>query len=324
MCLPWREAIYYLLLLLCQCACLDGKPYITFLCYCVNVFVLTESHILPSCATVSMCLSWREAISYLLLLLCQCVCLDEKPYLTFLCYCVNVFVLTISHILPSCATVSMCLSWREAISYLLVVLCQCVCLDGKPYSTFLCYCVNVLALTGSHIWPSCATMSKCLSWREAIYYLLVLLCQCVCLDGKPYITFLCYCANVFVLTRSHILPSCATVSMCLSWLEAISYLSVLLCQCVCLDGKPYITFFCYCVNVLALTGSHILPSCATVSMCLPWREAISYLLVLLCQCVCLDGKPYITFLCYCVNVFVLTRSHILPSCATVSMCLSWR
>jgi hypothetical protein len=125
-----------------------------------------------------------------------------------------------------------------------------------------------------------------------------------CLDGKPYLTFLFYCVTVFVLTGSHILPSCATVSMCLSWREAISYLLVLLCQCVCLDGKPYITFLCYCVNVFVLTGSHILPSCATVSMCLSWREAIYYLLVLLCQCVCLDWKPYITFLCYCVNVFV--------------------
>jgi hypothetical protein len=126
------------------------------------------------------------------------------------------------------------------------------------YSTFLCYCVNVLALTGSHIWPSCATVSKCLSWREAISYLLVLLCQCVCLDGKPYITFLCYCVNVFVLTESHILPSCATVSMCLSWREAISYLLLLLCQCVCLDEKPYLTFLCYCVNVFVLTISHTL------------------------------------------------------------------
>jgi hypothetical protein len=69
------------------------------------------------------------------------VFLDEKPYLTFLCYCVNVFVLTGSHILPSSVTVSICLSWREAISYLLVLLCQCVCLDGKPHITFLCYCV---------------------------------------------------------------------------------------------------------------------------------------------------------------------------------------
>jgi hypothetical protein len=140
-----------------------------------------------------------------------------------------------------------------------------------------------------------------------------LLCHCVCLDGKPYIAFLCYCVNVFVLTRSHILPSCATVSMCLSWWEAISYLLVLLCQCVCLDEKPYLTFLCYSVNVFVLTRSHILPSCATVPMCLSWREAISYLLVLLCQCVCLDEKPYLTFLCYCVNVFFLTRSHILPS-----------
>jgi hypothetical protein len=154
--------------------------------------------------------------------------------------------------LPSCATVSMCLPWREAIYYLLLLLCQCVCLDGKPYITFLCYCVNVFVLTGSHILPFCATVSMCLSWREAIYYLLVLLCQCGCLDGKPYITFLCYCANVFALTGSHILPSCATVSMCLSW------------------RKPYITLLCYCVNVFVLTGSHILPSCATVSMCLSW------------------------------------------------------
>ena len=176
--------------------------------------------------------------------------------------------------LPSCATVSMCLPWREAIYYLLLLLCQCVCLDGKPYITFLCYCVNVFVVTGSHILPFCATVSMCLSWREAIYYLLVLLCQCVCLDGKPYITFLCYCVNVFVLTGSHILPSSATVSMCLSWREAISYLPVLLCQCVCLDDKPYITFLCYCVNVFVVTGSHILPSCGTVSMCLSWREAI--------------------------------------------------
>jgi hypothetical protein len=27
-------------------------------------------------------LSWWQAISYLLVLLCQCVCLDEKPYIT--------------------------------------------------------------------------------------------------------------------------------------------------------------------------------------------------------------------------------------------------
>jgi hypothetical protein len=174
----------------------------------------------------------------------------------------------------SCATVSMCLSWREAISYLLVLLCQCVCLDGKPYLTFLSYSVNMFALTGIHILPSCTTVWMCFSWREAISYPLVLQCQCVCLDEKPYLTFLCYCVNVFVLTASHILPSCATMSMCLSWWEAISYLLVLLCQCVFLDGKPYLTLLYY-VNVFALTGSHILPSCATVSMCLSWREAIS-------------------------------------------------
>jgi hypothetical protein len=40
------------------------------------------------------------------------------------------------------------------------------------------------------------------------------------------------------------------------WLTAIYYLSVLLCQCVCLDGKPYITFLCYCVNVFR-QGNHI-------------------------------------------------------------------
>jgi hypothetical protein len=47
---------------------------------------------------------------------------------------------------------------------------------------------------------------------------------------------------------------------------------------------------------------------------------ISYLLVLQCKCFCLDGKPYLTFLCYYVNVFILMGSHILSSCVTVSMC----